>query len=130
MPFKGRTRQSSVMGIFCIIANVVMYGSPLVAASEVFRSKSVEYMPLSLTLGMVVCSMTWMSYGILGSDPFVIVPNAIGVALGFAQVGLYAWFFNWSPPKKLDWRQELKLPPKQEPSAEMPRGWPQWISKA
>ena len=46
-------------------------------------------MPLPVCLGVVACSLCWMSYGIYVGDVFVTVPNALGAVLGMFQIGLH-----------------------------------------
>ena len=49
------TRQSSVLGFFVGLSTLSTFCSPLAVTGEVLHSKSIEYMPLSLTLGTTAC---------------------------------------------------------------------------
>jgi solute carrier family 50 protein (sugar transporter) len=73
-----------------MILNTIMYGSPLNVMALVIRTKSVEFMPLSLTLGTLFCSATWGLYGIWIGDINIYLPNIAGIALGLVQVVLYS----------------------------------------
>jgi len=49
------TKQSSVLGFFCMFTNIAMFASPLAVIPEVRRTKSVEYMPIWITVGTIFC---------------------------------------------------------------------------
>ncbi|XP_068648949.1 bidirectional sugar transporter SWEET1a-like [Aristolochia californica] len=80
--------------IFCgfaaTIFSICMYASPLSIMRLVIRTKSVEYMPFFLSLFVFLCGTSWFIYGLLGSDPFIAVPNGFGCGLGTLQLILYA----------------------------------------
>jgi solute carrier family 50 protein (sugar transporter) len=39
----------------------------------VIKTKSVEFMPLLLSLSVFLCGTSWFIYGLLGLDPFIYV---------------------------------------------------------
>ncbi|KAK8961135.1 Bidirectional sugar transporter SWEET1 [Platanthera guangdongensis] len=55
----------------------------------VIKTKSVEFMPFFLSLFVFLCGTSWFIYGLLGRDPFIIVPNGCGSTLGAVQLILY-----------------------------------------
>lgn len=59
------------------------YGSPLSTAVKIIKTKNSD----SILLPRLVCDIgnsgLWTVYGIMAGDPFIIVPNGIGVTLGF-----------------------------------------------
>jgi len=76
----GNTRK-----LFCgFVAAIfyIMYGSPLSIMRLVIRTESVEFMPFFLALFVILCGTSWFTYGLLGHDPFVVVCNGVGAALG------------------------------------------------
>ncbi|XP_016496632.1 bidirectional sugar transporter SWEET1a isoform X2 [Nicotiana tabacum] len=77
-------------GLVSAIVGISMYGSPLTIMRLVIKTKSVEYMPLFLSIFAFTCSITWLVYGLLGADPFIYVPNVVGALLGLVQLILYA----------------------------------------
>ncbi|KAK1358548.1 Bidirectional sugar transporter SWEET [Heracleum sosnowskyi] len=89
----GQTRKI-VAGIITGTVSILMYGSPLTVVRTVVNEKSVESMPLSLSLFSFLCATCWFVYGILGSDYIVAIPNGIGCLLGIVQLSLYAFYFH------------------------------------
>ncbi|XP_058188919.1 bidirectional sugar transporter SWEET1 isoform X2 [Rhododendron vialii] len=85
--------------IFCII----MYASPLSVMRTVIKTKSVEYMPFSLSLFVFSGGTSWFIYGLRGNDHFLAVPNGLGCGLGAVQLILYAIYRDKkSETKKAD----------------------------
>jgi len=85
MPLK-----SSVVGAVTDVVNVLLYGSPLVVLRTVIRTKSVEFMPLPLSMLVFAVSCLWSTQALLIGNMAVLMPNLIGVALGIIQLLLYA----------------------------------------
>ncbi|XP_043716774.1 bidirectional sugar transporter SWEET3 [Telopea speciosissima] len=86
-------RQRKVfVGSVGLVASVAMYGSPLVAVKQVIKTKSVEFMPFSLSLFSFLASSLWMAYGLLSHDLFLACPNLIGSPLGLFQLILYCMY--------------------------------------
>ncbi|CAM0908532.1 unnamed protein product [Alopecurus aequalis] len=50
---------------------------------------SVEYMPVGLSLCLVLSAVAWFCYGFFTKDPFVMYPNVGGLFFSCAQMGLY-----------------------------------------
>jgi len=106
-PFPSQTpplsKQTTVLGFVCAGLNVLMYASPLAIMRTVIRTKSVEYMPLPLTLAVGLCSTFWLIFAIGSSpvDPFIFVPNAAGLLLCVMQVALYAAYCGRTTAKVL-----------------------------
>lgn len=84
------SKQTSALGFICAALNVAMYAAPLSIMGQVVRTRSVEFMPLSLTVATGVCSTCWLIYGIKAMDWFILTPNVAGVALTVVQLALYA----------------------------------------
>ena len=63
-----------------------MYAAPLNVVRLVARTKSVEFMPLGLTVGTLACSVAWTAYALLVADLSILVPNLCGDVLGVVEV--------------------------------------------
>ncbi|CAK8567539.1 unnamed protein product [Lathyrus sativus] len=72
---------------FCV--SVALYGSPLVAMKNVIKTKSVEFMPLPLSLCAFSASVLWLGYGILVRDVFIAGPTVVGIPLSILQLVIY-----------------------------------------
>ncbi|CAI9778046.1 unnamed protein product [Fraxinus pennsylvanica] len=83
-------KRKLLCGFAASIFSIIMYASPLSVMRMVIKSKSVEYMPLSLSLFVFLCATSWFIYGLIGRDPFLFVPNCFGCGLGAMQLILYA----------------------------------------
>ncbi|CAD6333760.1 unnamed protein product [Miscanthus lutarioriparius] len=81
-------------GLAATVCSICMYASPLSIMRLVVKTKSVEYMPFLLSLGVFLCGTSWFVYGLLGRDPFVAIPNGCGSFLGAVQLVLYAIYRN------------------------------------
>lgn len=64
----------------------------IAAQKEVVATQSTASMDFGLSVMAAIVSSLWALYGAAMSDPFVLVPNAIGSVLGFAQVALFFVF--------------------------------------
>ncbi|KAK1406043.1 hypothetical protein QVD17_42240 [Tagetes erecta] len=90
--FQGQTRVL-VVGWICVGVSVCVFAAPLTIVFEVVRTKSVEFMPLSLSCFLTLSATMWFAYGISIRDICVTVPNVLGFMLGVFQMGLYAYYY-------------------------------------
>ncbi|PKA52033.1 Bidirectional sugar transporter SWEET4 [Apostasia shenzhenica] len=56
----------------------------------VIQTKSVEYMPLFLSLASFFNGVSWTAYALIRFDLFITIPNGLGVLFSVAQLLLYA----------------------------------------
>uniref|UniRef100_A0A1D1YG29 Bidirectional sugar transporter SWEET16 n=1 Tax=Anthurium amnicola TaxID=1678845 RepID=A0A1D1YG29_9ARAE len=90
-----------VVGSMCSALTVGMYASAMAAMRTVVKTKSVEYMPFSLSFFLFLNGGIWLVYAVLVRDHFIGVPTAIGFVLGSLQLTLYAMYYRrQAPPPK------------------------------
>ncbi|CAN1847260.1 Bidirectional sugar transporter SWEET2a [Linum perenne] len=77
------------IGYLSVFSLISMCASPLFIINLVIKTRSVEYMPLFLSIATFLMSVSFLAYGLLKGDTFIAVPNGIGAILGIVQLGLY-----------------------------------------
>ncbi|KAK1422342.1 hypothetical protein QVD17_25389 [Tagetes erecta] len=90
--------RSMIVGLVCIVFNIIMYASPLTVMRMVIKTRSVKYMPFSLSLATFINSVVWCGYALMPLDPYILVPNALGTVSAIVQLVLYATYYgstNW-----------------------------------
>ncbi|CAN1232662.1 Bidirectional sugar transporter NEC1 [Linum perenne] len=65
---------------------------------NVIKTKSVEYMPFSLSLFLTLCATAWFFYGLLVNDYYIALPNVLGFLFGITQMVLYMIYKDAIPP--------------------------------
>ncbi|CAM0884863.1 unnamed protein product [Alopecurus aequalis] len=93
-------RRSTIVGIICVIANTVMYAAPLTVMFKVIRTKSVEYMPLFLSIVGLFNGFCWTAYALIKFDLYITIPNALGVLFSIMQLILYGCYYKSTPKEK------------------------------
>ena len=83
------TLTTDFLGLASALLTAATYASPLAAVGEVVASRSVDFMPLPLTVATLAAATCWSAFAFYIGDPFLGAPNYLGVGLGLAQVALY-----------------------------------------
>ncbi|XP_062215643.1 bidirectional sugar transporter SWEET16-like [Phragmites australis] len=86
------------VGLLCAALTIGMYAAPLGAMRTVVKTRSVEYMPFSLSFFLFLNGGVWSVYSVLVKDYFIGIPNAIGCVLGAAQLVLYMAYWKSTKP--------------------------------
>ncbi|KAJ9140127.1 hypothetical protein P3X46_030809 [Hevea brasiliensis] len=85
---KGSSRLQ-IVGWFSVALSAVVFAAPLSIMRRVIRTKSVEFMPFTLSISLTLSAIMWLIYGILLKDFYIALPNIFGVVLGIIQMVLY-----------------------------------------
>ncbi|CAL9751091.1 unnamed protein product [Musa acuminata subsp. burmannicoides] len=102
-------RRSLIAGVLCVIFGAGMYAAPLAAMRQVIRTRSVEFMPLPLSLASFVNGLCWTTYATIRFDLFITIPNGLGVAFAVAQLALHAVYHGSTARQKIGGRREAEI---------------------
>ncbi|XP_059304293.1 bidirectional sugar transporter SWEET10-like [Lycium ferocissimum] len=109
--FKGAVR-GQVAGWICLVFALCVFVAPLGIVRKVIKTKSVEYMPLLLSVFLTLSAVMWFFYGLLLRDINIAAPNVLGFIFGILQMVLYVIYSK----KEKAILKEQKLPEIQKPS--------------
>lgn len=90
-------KRSLVVGSLCVFFGTLMYAAPLTIMKQVITTKSVEYMPFTLSLVSFLNGICWTTYALIRFDIFITIPNGMGTLLGAAQLILYSCYYGSTP---------------------------------
>jgi len=85
-----------IVGVVVNINLVFFYGAPLSAINTVIKTKTSNRLHVPTMITNTMCSIFWTAYAVAPqiNDPFIYVPNGLGVVLGVMQFILYIIFPN------------------------------------
>uniref|UniRef100_A0A0D3GBH2 Bidirectional sugar transporter SWEET n=1 Tax=Oryza barthii TaxID=65489 RepID=A0A0D3GBH2_9ORYZ len=107
-------KRSLIVGTLCVFFGTLMYAAPLTIMKQVIATKSVEYMPFTLSLVSFINGICWTIYALIRFDIFITIPNGMGTLLGAAQLILYFCYYDGSTAKN---KGALELPKDGDSSA-------------
>lgn len=92
----GATR-AVIVGWICLIFSLCVFVAPMGVVRQVIKTKSVEYMPILLSVALTLSAVMWFFYGLLLGDFNIAIPNVLGFTFGILQMILYFVYNNKKP---------------------------------
>ncbi|CAH9066004.1 unnamed protein product [Cuscuta epithymum] len=89
--FKGAVR-AQVVGWVCLVFSLCVFVAPLCILRQVIRTKSVEHMPILLSVFLTLSAVIWFCYGLLLKDINIAIPNVLGFFFSILQMVLYMMY--------------------------------------
>ncbi|CAI8591731.1 unnamed protein product [Vicia faba] len=89
-----RSFRVHAVGLICAIFNIAVFAAPLSIMRKVIKTRSVEFMPFSLSLFLTLCATMWFFYGLFDKDNYIMMPNVLGFLFGISQMILYLIYKN------------------------------------
>nr|UJT76407.1 bidirectional sugar transporter SWEET15 [Hemerocallis fulva] len=87
------------LGWICVGFSTSVFVAPLSIMRLVIQTKSVEFMPFSLSFSLTLSAVVWFFYGFLSHDIYIALPNVLGFIFGVIQMLLYAMYMSENKPK-------------------------------
>ncbi|KAI7732192.1 hypothetical protein M8C21_033205 [Ambrosia artemisiifolia] len=86
-----------IVGWICLVFSLCVFVAPLGVVRQVIKTKSVEYMPILLSMALTLSAVMWFFYGLLLGDFNIAIPNVLGFIFGIIQMILYFMYKNKKP---------------------------------
>lgn len=83
-----------ITGYFALIFNILMLAAPGEKIFTVIKTGKYELIPIFSTIGTILCSVCWLMFGVYQIDLNLIIPNGLGLLLGFFQLFVFCIFKN------------------------------------
>ncbi|KAI7755084.1 hypothetical protein M8C21_026756 [Ambrosia artemisiifolia] len=84
----------TIVGWICLVFSLGVFVAPMCIVRQVIKTKSVEYMPILLSVALTFNAITWFFYGLLLHDFNIAIPNVLGFTFGLLQIILYFVYKN------------------------------------
>ena len=94
------------VSLLAMIFNVAMYIAPGQKILRVIKEKNYKLIPIRSTIVSILCSGSWLIYGILINLLAQIIPNALGLFFSIANTLAWIYFYINRPNKKNNSEEE------------------------
>ncbi|XP_053669718.1 sugar transporter SWEET1-like [Anopheles nili] len=91
-------------GMIITVLMLCLIGQPLIGLPDIIRRKSTEGLPFAMILSGTIVGLSWLLYGVILNNVFVVLQNLAAVTLSGIQLALFAIYPSTSAPtvKKRD----------------------------
>ncbi|TKY71301.1 Bidirectional sugar transporter SWEET15 [Spatholobus suberectus] len=97
-----------VVGWICVGVSTSVFAAPLTIMGRVIKTKSVQFMPITLSFFLTLSAIAWFLYGFFKKDDYVTYPNVLGFVLGVLQMGLYCKYRKGGEKQQVVTEQALE----------------------
>ena len=94
------------VSLLAMIFNVAMYIAPGQKILRVIKEKNYKLIPIRSTIVSILCSGSWLIYGIVINLVAQIIPNALGLFFSIANTVAWIYFYINRPNKKNNSEEE------------------------
>ena len=94
------------VSLLAMIFNVAMYVAPGQKILRVIKEKNYKLIPIRSTIVSILCSGSWLIYGIVINLVAQIIPNALGLFFSIANTLAWIYFYINRPNKKNNSEEE------------------------
>eukprot|EP01038_Epipyxis_sp_PR26KG_P006774 gene6774-9278_t len=92
------TSNTHIIGLLGCFISVVLSGSPLTVIRTVIETRNTSALPFLTSLILWLNNLSWIGYGLeLTQDPFIYIPNFIGLIFSTTQIALFVKYGIQSP---------------------------------
>lgn len=88
-------------GSLASFSSLVACASPLATVQDVLKTKCVASMPFPIIASSFVVSLSWLTFGYLKEDNFIIFSNVVALSISGAQLSLFLIYPSTMPYEKL-----------------------------
>ena len=82
-----------ILSYIAMIFNTLMFVSPFQKILRVIKEKNYKLIPIYTTIVNILCSISWLGYGVCISMVSQIIPNAIGLILSLVNAYTFGYYY-------------------------------------
>lgn len=88
-------------GSLASMSSLVACASPLATIQDVLKTKCVASLPFPIIASSCVVSLSWLTFGLLKGDDFIVFSNVVALAISGAQLALFLIYPSVNAYEKL-----------------------------
>lgn len=88
-------------GSLASLSSLIACASPLATIQDVLKTKCVASLPFPIIVSSFIVSLSWLIFGYLKGDDFIIFSNVVAVSISGAQLSLFLRYPSVMPYEKL-----------------------------
>ena len=109
LTYKFYNTNVEITGYVALVFNVLMLAAPGEKIINVIKTGKYELIPIFSTIGSLLCSGSWLMFGVYSGDLTLIIPNGLGLLFGVFQLVIYCIFYKKTKSLKSNEEEETKV---------------------